>query len=254
MSSMDDKLNYVDPSARIGAGTALGFFNVIGARVNIGENVVIGNHVVIYPDTVIGSGSRIGDFSVIGKLPSLSRLSTVKSTGDLAPLEVGTEANIGSHAVLYRGTKIGSQVTIADFASVRERCRVGDNVVVGRGVAVENDTTIGDFTKIQTGAYITAYMTIEDHVFVAPMVTTTNDNYMGRTEKRFAEKRGATIKRGARVGGASVLLPGVVIGEEAFVAAGALVTKDVPARTVVKGLPARAARQVPDEELLEGSD
>lgn len=249
-----DKLNYVDPAARIGEGVTFGHFNVIGAGVSIGDGVEIGNHVVIHSGTIIGPGTRIGDFSVIGKLPTLSRLSTVNSTGNLAPLEIGKEANIGSHVVLYRGTKIGSQVTIADFASVRERCRVGDSVVIGRGVAVENDTAIGDFTKIQTGAYITAYVTMEDHVFVAPMVTTTNDNYMGRTEKRFAEKKGATIKRGARVGGASVLLPGVVVGEEAFVAAGALVTKDVPARTVVKGFPARAARQVPDEELLEGSD
>ncbi len=249
-----EKANYVDPSALVGTGTTMGYFNVIGAGVYIGESVEIGNHVVIHPDTVIGAGSRVGDFAVIGKLPNPSRLSTVNSTGDLVPLETGEEANIGSHVVLYRGTKVGSQVTIADFASVRERCRVGNNVVIGRGVAVENDTTIGDFTKIQTGAYITAYVTMEDHVFVAPMVTTTNDNYMGRTEKRFAEKKGATIKRGARVGGASVLLPGVVVGEEAFVAAGALVTKDVPARTVVKGFPARAVRMVPDEELLEGSD
>lgn len=250
-----DKLNYVDPAARIGEGVTFGHFNVIGAGVNIGENVEIGNHVVIHSGTIIGPGTRIGDFSVIGKLPNPSRLSTVNSIGGpLAPLEIGKEANIGSHVVLYRGAKLGAQVTVADFASVRERCHVGDSVVIGRGVAVENDTTIGDFTKIQTGAYITAYVTMEDHVFVAPMVTTTNDNYMGRTEKRFAEKKGATIKRGARVGGASVLLPGVVVGEEAFVAAGALVTKDVPARTVVKGFPARAARMVPDEELLEGSD
>ncbi len=249
-----DKLNYIDPSARIGEGVTFGYFNVIKAGVSIGDGVEIGNHVVIHSGTIIGPGTRIGDFSVIGKLPTLSRLSTVNATGNLAPLEIAGEASIGAHVILYRGTKLGAQVTVADFASVRERCRVGDSVVIGRGVAVENDTTIGDFTKIQTGAYITAYMTIEEHVFVAPMVTTTNDNYMGRTEKRFAEKKGATIKRGARVGGASVLLPGVVVGEEAFVAAGALVTKDVPARTVVKGFPARAARMVPDEELLEGSD
>jgi acetyltransferase-like isoleucine patch superfamily enzyme len=139
---------------------------------------------------------------------------------------------------------------VADLASVRENCTIGKSVLIGRGVAVENNTSIGDHTKIQTNAYITAYMVLEDHVFIAPMVTTTNDNFMGRTEKRFALKKGATIKRGARVGGNSILLPGVTIGEESFVAAGAIVTKDTPPRQVVKGIPAKPVRPVPEEELL----
>jgi acetyltransferase-like isoleucine patch superfamily enzyme len=118
-------------------------------------------------------------------------------------------------------------------------------------VTVENDTAIGSGTRIQTGAYITAYVTIEDDVFVAPMVVTTNDNFMGRTEKRRALMRGCTIRRGARVGGGAHILPGIEIGEDAFVATGSIVTRDVPARTVVMGVPAKAVREVPAEELLE---
>ena len=79
---------------------------------------------------------------------------------------------------------------------------------------------------------------------------TTNDDYMGRTEKRHELVKGPTIRRGARVGGGAVLCPGVEIGEEAFVGAGAVVTKDVPARVVVVGNPARVLREVPPEELL----
>ena len=154
-------------------------------------------------------------------------------------------------AIVYRGARLGAGCIIGDLASVRERCALGERVVVGRGTCVENDTRIGAFTKIQSNAYITAYMEIEDHVFIAPSVQTTNDNFMGRTEKRHALEKGATIRRGARVGGGALLLPAVEIGEEAFVAAGSIVTRDVPPHKLVMGSPARVVREVPAEELLE---
>jgi acetyltransferase-like isoleucine patch superfamily enzyme len=143
-------------------------------------------------------------------------------------------------------------VILGDQSCVRERVTIADDVVLGRGSLVENDTTIGARTKIQADAYVTAYSTLEDDVFVAPCVVTTNDNFMGRTEKRLALMKGPTIRRGARVGGGAILCPGVEIGEEAFVGAGAVVTKDVPPRSVVVGSPARVIREVPPEELLPG--
>ena len=79
---------------------------------------------------------------------------------------------------------------------------------------------------------------------------TTNDNFMGRTEKRHEQVKGPTIRRGARIGGGAILCPGVEIGEEAFVGAGAVVVKDVPPRTLVVGNPARPLRTVPENELL----
>ena len=95
---------------------------------------------------------------------------------------------------------------------------------------------------------------LEEEVFIAPCVATTNDNFMGRTERRHELIKGPTIRRGARVGGAAVLCPGVEIGEEAFVGAGAVVIRDVPPRAVVVGNPARQIREVPDEELLERAE
>ena len=149
------------------------------------------------------------------------------------------------------GATIGARVVLGDQSCIRERVTIGDDVVVGRGSLVENDTTIGALTKIQADAYITAYSVLEDNVFIAPCVVTTNDNFMGRTERRHELVKGPTIRRGARVGGAAVLCPGVEIGEEAFVGAGAVVIRDVPPRAVVVGNPARQIREVPDEELLE---
>jgi acetyltransferase-like isoleucine patch superfamily enzyme len=141
-------------------------------------------------------------------------------------------------------------VIVGDQACVRERCMIGDDVVIGRGSLVENDTSVGALTKIQAHAYITAYSVLEDNVFIAPCVITTNDNFMGRTEQRHDQIKGPTIRRGARIGGGAVLLPGIEIGEEAFVGAGAVVIRDVLPRALVVGNPARQIREVPDEELL----
>jgi acetyltransferase-like isoleucine patch superfamily enzyme len=137
---------------------------------------------------------------------------------------------------------------------VRERCEIGDDVVIGRGSLVENDTTVGARTKIQAMAYVTAYATLEEDVFIAPCVQTSNDNFIGRTERRHELRRGPIVRRGARVGVGAVLCPAVEIGEEAFVGAGAVVVKDVPPRVVVVGNPARVLRDVPSGEFLTSSE
>jgi acetyltransferase-like isoleucine patch superfamily enzyme len=210
---------------------------------------VIAETAIVYPGTRLGEGVQILDYAVVGKQPALSPRSTA-AREELPPLELGAGTIVSTGAVVFAGTRIGERVIVGDQACVRERCEIGDDAVIGRGAFVENDTTVGALTKIQAHAYITAYSTLEDEVFVAPCVITTNDNYMGRTEKRHALRRGPTIRRGARIGGGAVLLPGIEIGEEAFVGAGAVVLADVPPRAVVVGNPARHIRDVPDEELL----
>lgn len=224
---------------------------VLGSNVTLGDDVEIGANVVIHDDTVIGDGCIIQDNVVLGKIPRLSARSTA-SREPLPGLVLGAGAAVCSGAIVYAGTRIGDRAIIGDLASVRERCEIGEAVVVGRGVCVENNVQIGAFCKIQSNSYITAYSTLEEHVFIAPCVTTTNDNYMGRTEARHEQILGAIIRRGARVGGGVVILPGIEIGEEAFVAAGALVTRNVPAKRLVAGLPAKAWRDVPPEEFLVG--
>jgi acetyltransferase-like isoleucine patch superfamily enzyme len=246
--------HFIHESAKLGNNVNIGYFSVIEEGVVIGDNVTIGNNVTIHAGTVIGSNVWIADNSVIGRWPRPAKTSTVKVDSDLPPLTIGDGTTIGANAVLYRGSKIGKEVMIGDLASIREKCTIGDHVVVGRGVAVENQVEIGSYTKIQTNAYITAYTTIEDHVFIAPTVTTTNDNFMGRTKERFKYVKGATIKRGARVGGASILLPGVTVAEESFIGAGALVHRDTEPAKVYVGLPAKVLREVPDREKLENQE
>jgi acetyltransferase-like isoleucine patch superfamily enzyme len=223
---------------------------VVGRDVVIGEDVEIGANVVIHDGTRVGGGCVLQDNVVLGKQPKLGARSTSRREVG-GPLVLGERSVVCTGAVVYAGTTVGARAIIGDMASVRERCVIGDGVVVGRGVCVENDVAIGARTKIQSNSYITAYSELEEDVFIAPCVTTTNDNFMGRTQERHAQIKGAIIRRGARVGGGVVLLPGIEVGEEAFVAAGALVTKDVPAGKLVAGLPARVWREVPGGELLE---
>jgi len=206
---------------------------------------------IVYPGTVLGEGVKVLENAVVGKQPSLSPRSTAKRE-PLPPTTIGDGTIVSTGAIVFAGSQIGARVILGDQSCIRERVTIGDDVVVGRGSLVENDTTIGDMTKIQAEAYITAYSTLEDNVFIAPCVVTTNDNFMGRTEKRHELIKGPTIRRGARVGGGAILCPAVEIGEEAFVGAGAVVTKDVPPKKVVVGSPARELRDVPDEELLPG--
>ena len=205
---------------------------------------------IVYPGTVLGDGVKVLEYAVVGKQPSLSPRSTAKRD-PLEPAEIGDGTIVSTGAVVFAGTKVGARVILGDQSCVRERVVVGDDVVIGRGSLVENDTTIGAMTKIQAEAYITAYSTLEEHVFIAPCVVTTNDDFMGRTERRKALVKGPTIRRGARVGGGAILLPGVEIGEEAFVGAGAVVTKPVEPRMLVVGNPARVMRPVAEDELLE---
>jgi acetyltransferase-like isoleucine patch superfamily enzyme len=207
---------------------------------------------IVYPGTVLGEGVKVLEGAVVGKQPTLSPRSTAKRE-PLPPSEIGAGTIVSTGAIVFAGSKIGARVILGDQSCVRERVEIGDDVVLGRGSLIENDTVVGALTKIQADAYITAYSTLEDNVFIAPCVVTTNDNFMGRTERRHGLVKGPTIRRGARIGGGAILCPAIEIGEDAFVGAGAVVTKDVPARMVVVGNPARVLRAVNDDELLENA-
>ena len=241
----------IHPSARIGEGTTLGEFCVVGENVVIGRGCRVGNHVVLHADTRVGDTVRIDDHASLGKKPMKAANSATTKEQELPPLEVGELSIVGTGVVLYRGAKIEGKVLMADLCTIRENVTIGRGTIVGRGVTVENFCTVGRFCKLESECYVTAYSTLEDRVFIAPGVVTSNDNFVGRTAERFKHFKGVTVKKGARVGAGTVTLPGVTIGEDALVAAGSVVTADVPARKIVLGTPARVWRDVPVEQLLE---
>jgi acetyltransferase-like isoleucine patch superfamily enzyme len=229
-----------------GSGPLAGPLLADGVRV--GVDVRFGAYVVVHEGTLIGDGCEIEDHVVLGKRPRLARHSSAH--GELDALELGARVTVCAGAVVFAGASVGDGAILGDQSYVRERSAIGAGSVIGRGSAVDNDVLLGARVRVQTGVYLTAFTLVEDDVFVGPGVTTTNDHTMSRHGEE-TPVRGARLRRACRVGGGAVLLPGVEVGEEAFVAAGALVTRDVPARALVMGAPARVVREVLDEDLLE---
>jgi UDP-2-acetamido-3-amino-2,3-dideoxy-glucuronate N-acetyltransferase len=221
---------------------------MLGDGAKLGQDVTLGAHVVIHDGVEVGDGCTIQDLAVLGKPPVLAPTSTAsrEPPGALI-LEAGVI--VGCAAVVFAGARIGERAIIGDQAHVREGATVGPETVIGRASAIGSAARLGARVLVQTNVWLTSYSVVEDDVFIGPGVVTTNDDAMARGGPGY-ELEGPTLRRACRVGGGVVLAPGVEIGEEAFVAAGAVVTKDVPARTLVMGVPARVVREVPAEELL----
>lgn len=241
----------VHPNAEIGANVSLGHFVVIEEGASIGEGCRIGHHVVIRKGARIGNQVQVGDHTVIGQQPMRAANSAVTSDKAHEGPHIKDRVRIGSSSIIYAGCTIEEDAFVADLATLREDVRVGRKTIVGRGVAIENQCSIGAFCKLETNAYITAYSTLGDRVFVAPGVRTSNDNFIGRTEERFKHFKGIIAEDGARLGVGCTILPGRRVGRDALIAAGAVLTKDAEAATVYVGVPAHAFGPVPPEQLLD---
>jgi len=158
---------------------------------------------------------------------------------DKGHVVIGDNALIRSGSIIYSDVKIGNNFKTGHRILIRENSEIGDNVLIGTNVVLDGHCKLGNNVSVQTGAYITINTTVEDNVFIGPRVVTANDKYMITGAKLI----GPTIKKGARIGANSTLLPGVVIGEEAVVGSGSVVTRDVPAGATVVGNPARILKK-----------
>lgn len=157
----------------------------------------------------------------------------------------------GQFNVIAPDVTMGDDTQLGNFVLIRANSTLGAGCKIGSYVDIEGDVSIGDNVSLQSGCYITRGVVIENDVFCGPRVITMNDKrIVHRRPALTFDRRAPRIRRAARVGGGSILLPGVTIGINAFVGAGSVVTRDVPDGVIVAGNPARIVGEVRAEELI----
>lgn len=157
----------------------------------------------------------------------------------------------GQHCVIFSDVEIEDGTRLGNFVLIRSNTKIGRDCIIGSYVDIEGEVRIGNHVSLQSGCYITRGVIIEDEVFCGPRVVTMNDKRMSYRRPKLAfERKAPRILRAARVGGGSIILPGVTIGENALVGAGSIVTRDVPDRSIVAGNPDRVIGEVREEEAL----
>ena len=228
----------IDPTAKIQPTVS-----ILG-KVSIGKDVVIHDFVTLYPRVVIEDSVEIFEGAVVGRPPKGTAATHRKVASTLKPTRIGRCSVISPHAVIYTDVRIGAETLIGDGASIREGCRIGTNCVISRDVTVNYNTTIGDYTKIMDNTHITGNMRIGSHVFISLLVSTSNDNNLGAKGYDSSRVIGPTIEDDVGVGAGANILPGIKIGAGSIVAAGAVVTRDVPPKKLVMGVPARIVRDL----------
>ena len=209
----------------------------------IAEDTVMGHNVTIFPGAVLGR-------------PPVSTNAQARKADEtsLVPLTIGDNCVIGASAVLYRGTTIGNDCLIGDTACIREGVSIGDSCIIAMGVTINYNTTIGSRVKVMDNTHLTGNMTIEEDVFISALVTTSNDNSLGRETAQdvpaeLRRRAGPIIRRHAMIGQGAGILPGIEIGENAIVGANSVVTRSVPKHVLALGSPARVVRELRPDEL-----
>lgn len=180
--------------------------------------------------------AQIGAFVIVGEPPR------GKAPGELAT-RIGARAVIRSHTVIYAGNVIGDDFQTGHGVLIREENEIGNHVSIGSHTIVEHHVKIADNVRLHSNVFVPEFSILEEGCWLGPNVVVTNARYP--QSKNVKENlRGAHIKRGAKIGANATLLPGVVIGENALVGAGAVVTHDVPDGAVVAGNPAHIIKTI----------
>ena len=193
--------------------------------------VTISKTAIIHPNVVFEGDAKVGEFAIIGEPYG------AHEPGDV-PTRIGDGAVIRSHTIIYAGNIVGRGFQSGHNVLIREENTIGDEVSVGSGCNIEHHVAIGHRVRLHSGVFVPEYSTLEDDAWIGPRVVLTNARYP-KSPRAKQELKGPKIEKNARIGANATVLPGIVIGEDSLVGAGAVVSRNVNAGEVVAGNPAQ---------------
>lgn len=218
--------------------------NILKYRdVTIGKNVNIGHGSIIYPNVIIGDNTFVGPYSILGE-PTASfynESSDCIEKHNFKKTIIGHNSVIRSHSIIYEDVKIGEGFQSGHSITIRENTSIGIKCSVGTQTDIQDNVKLGNYVRAHSNVFMGQYTVIEDHVWIYPYVALTNDRH-----PPVYNPKGVTIKKYAVISTSSVILPGVVIGENALVGAHSVVTKNVDDEMLVVGNPAKVRCNVRD--------
>jgi acetyltransferase-like isoleucine patch superfamily enzyme len=250
---MENKSRYISETARIDENVSLGNDCIIEdnvtveSHVSLGDEVHISSNSIIYGPVEIGSGSYIGPACIIGH-PTRKELKKLILKNEKIhslknPIQIGSDCLIRSGCLLYSDIKIDKKVEFGHNVIIREKVTIGSNTMIGTNCVLDGNIKIGNDVRIQTGVYISPYSKIKNRIFLGPNCMLLNDKY---AMQKKVQLQGPIIENGVSIGANALIFPAISIGEGSVIGAGAVVTKNVPPKTIYVGMPAKRVNNVPD--------
>lgn len=212
----------------------------------IGNNTVIDVGAIIYPNVVIGDNCYIGPYCIIGS-PTADYYK-MNNNHVFKETKIGDNSVIRSNTIIYEDCSIGYNFQTGHHVTIREKSIFGNNCSVGTFSDIQGRVNIGEFVRLHSNVHLGMGTVIEDYAWLFPYVLTTNDMYPPHDKLE-----GCTIKKFAIVGASTTLLPGKTIGENAFVGAGSLVSKDIPDNMFAVGRPAIPKKRIEEIRDKDGN-
>lgn len=229
----------IHETAVIGTGCTIPSSATVGEGCILGEGVVLHENVVLYPGTRIGNYAEIFDNTVIGRPPRSAGNLVHKLKDTFQPVVIGNSCVIGCDVVMYAECVLGDHVLIGDGAKIRENACLQDYALVAMNCTLNHHVTLGKGSKVMDLSHLTARTNIADGVFLGALVASANDNAMRLKGQEVGDAVMIHLETGVKVGSGAILLPGVQVGKDSIIGAGAVVTRDVSADTRVMGMPAK---------------
>lgn len=194
------------------------------------------NNYIVAKNVKLGKNTTIGDFVIIGVQPKNKKDKNIKTI-------LGNNIIVRSHSVIYAGNSIGNNFQTGHNVMIREYNIIGNDVSIGTASIVEHHCKISDRVRIHSQAFICEYSVLEEGCWIGPNAVLTNTLHpLCPLAKRCL--KGPTIQKNAKIGGNVTILPEVIIGENALIGAGSVVTQDIPKNSVAVGNPARVIKDI----------